>query len=73
MVATESHCVEIDGEPIVVTANQTRVRSNHPLVKANPGYFRSADDSATYEDEDVEQATAAPGERRGRHPRTPAP
>jgi hypothetical protein len=38
------------------------LRSNHPTVKAFPEFFVPIDD---FDRPDVEQATAAPGEKRG--------
>jgi hypothetical protein len=69
LVATETFSTEIDGDLFTVHKGQTRVREDHPLVKQNPGYFRAMDDSVHY---DVEQATKAPGEKRGGK-RTKAP
>lgn len=42
----------------------TRVREGHPLLAQYPSLFRLAD--AHYEWPEVEQATAAPGEKRGK-------
>ena len=39
-----------------------RVRNGHDLLKCHAEFFKPADDGIMY---DVEQATAAPGERRG--------
>lgn len=38
------------------------VRGSHPLIKEYPQYFERLDDT---DRPDVEQATAAPGEKRG--------
>ena len=51
-----------DGENYQVHKGRTRVRAGHPLLAANPGYFELADVTVHY---DIEQATAAPGEKRG--------
>lgn len=59
-VATETFSV--DGYR-TITKDVTRVREGHPLLDQFPHLFREAD--AHYEWE-VEQATAAPGEKRGR-------
>lgn len=40
---------------------QTRVRAGHPLLKMVPDYFVPAEQGAL----EVEQATSAPGEKRG--------
>ncbi len=60
-VARETCTTDIDGEVYTVRRGVTRVRGSHPLVKLNPHLFEPVD--AHY---DIEQATAAPGEKRGR-------
>jgi hypothetical protein len=60
-VATDGFAAEIDGERYVVGKGEL-VRAGHPLIRAQPGFFRPADTAVRY---DVEQATAAPGELRG--------
>lgn len=45
----------------LVTAGQTRIREGHPLLKSHGGAFEPVAASRGF---DVEQATAAPGERR---------
>jgi hypothetical protein len=54
------HC-EIDGERLFIPKGE-RVRSGHELIRRYRDYFKPADAGIRY---DVEQATAAPGERRG--------
>lgn len=61
-VATETFCVEHEGRDVVIHKDQTRIRSGHPIVLANPDRFRAVDNSVHL---DFEQATAAPGEKRG--------
>jgi hypothetical protein len=61
-VATESGSCEVAGENHVFVKGITRVRAGHPLLKAVPDYFKPIELEVHY---DVEQATAAPGERRG--------
>lgn len=61
-VATETFMCEIDGEQIVVQRGETRVRSGHKLLSKYRGYFQPAEMGVHF---DVEQATAAPGEKRG--------
>lgn len=61
-VATETFACEVDGVPTMVHAGQTRVRDGHPLLEVHRGYFQPVDARVTFE---VEQATAAPGEKRG--------
>ena len=61
-VATQSFAAEVDGVPVVVAVGE-RVRRGHELLKQHGGYFEPADQGVQY---DVEQATAAPGEKRDR-------
>ena len=61
-VAKESFACDVDGENYQFHKGRTRVRASHPAVKANPDYFEPVELEVHY---DVEQATAAPGERRG--------
>jgi hypothetical protein len=66
MIATSSFwTAQPDGTPFVVQDGRTMLWSDHPAVRDNPHYFRVV--TATYEIEPrIEQATAAPGEKRGR-------
>jgi hypothetical protein len=60
LVASESFSgVFDDGTPFNATRDQTRVRGSHAAAKRWPEYFKPLD--VHY---DVEQTTAAPGERR---------
>jgi hypothetical protein len=59
-VARSSGVVRIDGVLTNYYAGTTRVRAGHPLLKAAPGKFEPM--TLDYE---TEQATAAPGEKRG--------
>lgn len=61
-VARESGAANVDGEDLVFVKGVTRVRGGHPLLKAVPDYFEPVDEAVHYE---VEQATKAPGEKRG--------
>lgn len=61
-IATDSGSAEIKGETLVFSKGATLVREGHPLLKACPDFFELASDHVHY---DVEQATAAPGEKRG--------
>ncbi len=61
-VATDTFVCEIDGVQEWVRAGKTRVAAGHVLLERYAGAFEPADDHALPE---VEQATAAPGERRG--------
>ena len=60
LVAKESGVVVLDGQEVVVHKNITRARAGHAIVKAAPDLWEPI--KVHY---DVEQATAAPGERRG--------
>lgn len=59
-VAKVGFSCELDGERYQVTAGE-RIRFGHPLLRSQPDYFEPVDTTVHY---DVEQATAAPGERR---------
>jgi hypothetical protein len=66
MVATTSFwTTQSDGTPFVVQDGRTMLWSDHPAVRANPNSFKIV--TATYETQEprIEQATAAPGEKRG--------
>lgn len=52
------------GDEVYHVKEGERVRSGHPLLDAQPGYFDPVDDKIHF-DVPVEQATSAPGERRG--------
>jgi hypothetical protein len=54
------HC-DFDGERLFIPKGE-RVRNGHPLLRIYSDYFEPADTRLRY---DVEQATAAPGEKRG--------
>lgn len=58
--ARESFSTILDGAPIAVVGGHTRVREGHPLLKGREHLFEPLT-----VDYDVEQATAAPGEKRG--------
>lgn len=62
-VAIESGAASVDGQEMIFVKGVTRVRAGHPLLRACPSLFKPADAHPSY---DVEQATAAPGERRAR-------
>lgn len=60
LIAVESGIAHVGGEECVVRRGITRARRGHPLVAATPNWWKPID--VHY---DVEQATAAPGEKRG--------
>ena len=60
-VAKEEFHVELDGERLFVHKGE-RVRAGHQLLRVYGDYFEPIDTKVHY---DVEQATAAPGEKRG--------
>lgn len=62
LVARETFTAELDGSPVIVHKGVTRVREGHPLLKGREDLFELVDDTVHY---DIEQATAAPGEKRG--------
>jgi hypothetical protein len=65
--ARESFATQYEGGPVVVRKGEN-VRADHPLVRANPEKFAPVELSSRWDT--VEQATAAPGEKRqlGRKP-----
>lgn len=60
LVAKESFIVKYDGQMVTVHQGVTRVRAGHPLTKGRESLFEPLT-----VDYDVEQASAAPGEKRG--------
>jgi hypothetical protein len=62
LVAKETFTTELDGSPVVVQKGRTRVRAGHPLTEGREELFEPVELEVHY---DVEQATAAPGEKRG--------
>lgn len=61
-VANTSFICDIDGVQETIHKGSTRVRGGHALLRAHPEYFDPADMGIQFE---VEQMTAAPGEKRG--------
>lgn len=59
--AKESFVTMLNGEPQQVSAGDL-VHPDHPILKGRESLFRPARDHVRF---DVEQATAAPGEKRG--------
>jgi hypothetical protein len=62
-VATQSAMLVVDGKRHFIHKDRTRVREGHPLLTRNPGMFKILDVDYDVEPA-VEQATAAPGEKR---------
>jgi hypothetical protein len=60
LVAKDSGVLNLDGEEILIRRGVTRVRAGHKLAETYPDLFEPL--KLHY---DIEQATAAPGERRG--------
>jgi hypothetical protein len=62
-VAKETFAAEDDnGSPVIIHAGKTRIREGHPLLDRYREHFQPADSRLDF---DIEQATAAPGEKRG--------
>jgi hypothetical protein len=59
--AVEAFGIQLDGEWMTVQKDDL-VRAGHPLLKQAPDRFKPAEGYVRFE---VEQATAAPGEKRG--------
>jgi hypothetical protein len=62
-MATESFASMVDGEPIFVRKGEL-AHADHPILKTHKDLFEPAENYIRF---DVEQATAAPGEKRGDH------
>lgn len=68
LVPRDTFLVELDGNRIILHKGVTRVRAGHPLTVGREELFEPIG-----LDYDVEQATAAPGEKRStRRPRKPS-
>jgi len=63
-VAKDGFACDLKGEMFIVAKGE-RVREGHPLLRSHADYFEPADVSARFAPPEVEQATAAPGEKRG--------
>ncbi len=57
----ESFVTQYNGETVNVAAGEI-VRAGHPILKRRESHFEPVDHFGRF---DVEQATAAPGEKRG--------
>lgn len=64
LVALESFVCEVDGERLTFSQGDP-IEADHPAVKANPHLFGPLEFRHPIRGQ-VEQATAAPGEKRGR-------
>ncbi len=60
LIARDSFVLHYDGSEVSILGGVTRVRSGHPMLKGVEHLFEPM--TVHY---DIEQATAAPGERRG--------
>ena len=58
----ETMVIEYEGHPVTLHAGMTRIREGHPMMKGRQALFVPVRESVDFE---VEQATAAPGEKRG--------
>jgi hypothetical protein len=64
--ANQGFATDLDGEPLFVQKGEL-VRDGHPLLKGREQLFDPADRLSRFDDRpDVEQATKAPGEKRGK-------
>lgn len=54
-----------DGTIFSAVMGRTRIWSSHPAAKKWPQHFREVTVTDTYRTDPIEQATAAPGEKRG--------
>lgn len=61
MVAKETGVIQVNGTPYTIHAGMTRVSDDNPLVAAAPHLWEPA--RSHYPE--LEQMTAAPGEKRG--------
>jgi hypothetical protein len=67
VVATTSFWTTLpDGTAYVVQGGRTMLWSDHPIVRNNPKSFKPVMASLDEPEPPIEQATAAPGEKRGR-------
>lgn len=62
LIAKESFTTTIDGMLYNVVKGHTRVAADHPLARLNADFFEVPSGHIHY---GVEQATKAPGEKRG--------
>ena len=62
--ANQGFSTMLDGEPLFVAKGEL-VHKDHPLLKGRSDLFEPAENFGRF---DIEQATAAPGEKRGGKP-----
>lgn len=62
--AKEGFVTVFEGDQISVAAGEL-VRAGHPLLKRREELFAPVEDFGRFDRAEVEQATAAPGEKRG--------
>jgi len=67
-VARENAIVQYDNAPLKITKGVHRVRAGHDLLDLYPDLFEPI--TVHFDIGDTEQATARPGERRGRKRKT---
>ena len=68
-VAKESGSAEVEGKPFTFVRGVTRIRAGHPALRQLGQFFKPVEENVHY---DIEQATSAPGEKRGDKPVKPA-
>lgn len=67
--ANQGFATTLDDEPLFVQKGEL-VRAGHPLLKGREDLFDPADDFGRFDHRsEVEQATAAPGEKRSEKPK----
>jgi hypothetical protein len=69
--ANQGFATVFDGENVFVQKGEL-VSADHPLLKGREGLFDHVTSFGRFDTSEVEQATAAPGEKRGRRA-TPQP
>jgi hypothetical protein len=62
-IANRTATVDVDGVPTIIHRGMTKVREGHALLSTHAELFNPDDSLVHFE---VENATAAPGEKRGK-------
>jgi pyruvate/2-oxoglutarate dehydrogenase complex dihydrolipoamide acyltransferase (E2) component len=70
--ANQGFATVLDGENVFVKEGEF-VPAGHPLLKGRDDLFEPATSFGRWDNDEVEQATAAPGEKRGRPKKKAAP